>query len=307
MNKKCMGCGVVLQNTEENSLGYTPDINNKYCQRCFRLKNYGELKRNDIVNTKEIINKVNKSLGIAFFLIDYLNINKETISYFKSLKIEKVLVLSKCDTLRKEMKKSKIINWLRDVYNISEDVLFISNKSNYESSNIIEYLKKKKINTAFIMGITNAGKSTFINSLIDKRKEVLVSDRENTTLDFIKLKVGDYTLYDTPGFSYTNLSKKIIKKEIKPISYVIKENTSIVINNSFKIYFKDKNKVVLYLNIPIVKKEYKKGELNYKEVVLDNRDIVLPGLGFINIKDKGEIETNFEIFEIRKDISGDEF
>ena len=86
-----------------------------------------------------------------------------------------------------------------------------------------------------VVGAVRTGKSTFINSLIDKRKEVLVSDRENTTLDFIKLKVGDYTLYDTPGFSYTNLSKKIIKKEIKPISYVIKENTSIVINNSFKI------------------------------------------------------------------------
>lgn len=42
MNKKCLGCGVELQ--DENMLldGYTVNLENDLCQRCFRLKNYGE-------------------------------------------------------------------------------------------------------------------------------------------------------------------------------------------------------------------------------------------------------------------------
>ena len=44
MTKKCVGCGVELQNTDKNLQGYTPKpINTKedmYCQRCFQLKHY---------------------------------------------------------------------------------------------------------------------------------------------------------------------------------------------------------------------------------------------------------------------------
>ena len=41
MNKKCLGCGVELQ--DENMLldGYTVNLENDLCKRCFRLKNYG--------------------------------------------------------------------------------------------------------------------------------------------------------------------------------------------------------------------------------------------------------------------------
>lgn len=303
MNKRCLGCGALLQNSDENNLGFTPNLANSYCKRCFRLKNYGELKVKSTVDIKKVLNKVNKSGGMALFLIDYLNINKETINYFKSIKIEKALVISKCDILRKEMKQSKISKWLKDIYNINEDILYISNSNSYKSSNILEFIKEKNFQDIFIMGITNAGKSTFINKLIKKDK-ILVSDRENTTLDFIKLKIDNYNIYDTPGFSYTNLGS-ISKSLIKPISYVIKGGVSIVINNKYKIYFKECNKVILYLNIDDIKKEYKKDVYKNKVKVYENSDLVLPGLGFINIKNECLIETNFDVFELRKDISGD--
>ena len=303
MNKRCLGCGALLQDSDENTLGFTPSLANSYCKRCFRLKNYGELKVKDTVDIKKVLNKVNKSGGIALFLIDYLNINKETINYFKSIKIEKALVISKCDILRKEMKQSKISKWLKDIYDINEDILYISNSNTYKSSNILGFIKEKNLQDIFIMGITNAGKSTFINKLIKKDK-ILVSDKENTTLDFIKLKIDNYNIYDTPGFSYTNLGS-ISKNLIKPISYVIKGGVSIVIGNKYKIYFKECNKVILYLNIDDIKKEYKKDKCKIEAKVYENSDLVLPGLGFINIKNECLIETNFDVFELRKDISGD--
>ena len=41
---KCIGCGITLQTEEKNNLGYTTNIEKKLCERCFRIRNYGEYK-----------------------------------------------------------------------------------------------------------------------------------------------------------------------------------------------------------------------------------------------------------------------
>ena len=41
---KCIGCGVILQDKFEQKLGYTKNIEAKYCERCFRIKNYSDYK-----------------------------------------------------------------------------------------------------------------------------------------------------------------------------------------------------------------------------------------------------------------------
>ena len=214
MNKICLGCGKILQNTNEKELGYTTCLKNKYCRRCFRLKYYGE-KKEEKVDELEILKRVNKGTGIVFFLIDFLNINKETIALFKKIKLKKVLVISKSDILRKEMKFSKIILWLQKVYKIEESILFINNKNNLASNNIFKIMDEENIKVAYIMGITNAGKSTLMNKILKKyeiKKEILASNKPNTTLDFIKIKIADYIIYDTPGFSYPNENLNIISK-----------------------------------------------------------------------------------------------
>ena len=39
---KCLGCGIKLQNDSPIELGYTTNLDNKICERCFKLKNYGQ-------------------------------------------------------------------------------------------------------------------------------------------------------------------------------------------------------------------------------------------------------------------------
>ena len=53
MNKRCIGCGKILQDQDKSSEGYTPNLKNEYCMRCFRLKNYGEKKEGEIVLEKD--------------------------------------------------------------------------------------------------------------------------------------------------------------------------------------------------------------------------------------------------------------
>lgn len=304
MNKICLGCGCKLQNVDSSLPGYTTNLKNKYCRRCFRLKNYGEKNLNESVDEESILNKVNHKNGIAFFLMDFLNINSETISIFNKIKIPKVLIISKSDILRAEMNPEKIKIWLKKTYKLNNDILFISNNVHFKSNNILKYMSERNIQTAYIMGITNAGKSTFINSLLKDygyKEKILATNKPNTTLDFIKIKLDDFILYDTPGFTYENSNKYLSNDKIKPISYQIKANTTLIIDN-YKLFFNKPNKVIFYGNSSIIR-NYKILEKDFCLNIPNNSDIVLPGIGFINIKDSCNVYANIKNLEIRTNIS----
>ena len=47
MTKKCNGCGAVFQSLDSNLEGYIKEENilkSEICERCFRIKNYGDYK-----------------------------------------------------------------------------------------------------------------------------------------------------------------------------------------------------------------------------------------------------------------------
>lgn len=304
MIKKCIGCGVSLQDKDKNKLGYTPNIKNDYCMRCFRLKNYGE-KKEESIDIDSIFKRVNVSSGIAFFLIDFFNINQYTIGLFNQIKIPKALIISKSDTLRKEFKQDKMMKWLKEVYHINTPILFISNQPYIVSHNIFKVMDEYRERTAYILGITNAGKSTFINGILKSNhihREILASNKPNTTLDFIKIRVGEYTLFDTPGFSYENDHLPIVNKEIKPISLQIKAGTTLLVDDD-QIYFKEDNRIVFY-GMSKIRRVYQK-DLNtsYSYLLGDNQDIVLPGIGFLNVKKSCQVLANKKDLEIRMDFS----
>ena len=50
MIKKCTGCGITLQTEDINKEGYTENIDNELCLRCFKLKNYNVLTNKGINN-----------------------------------------------------------------------------------------------------------------------------------------------------------------------------------------------------------------------------------------------------------------
>ncbi len=306
MNKKCLGCGLILQTKDKSLPGFTSDIKKDYCRRCFRLKHYGE-KKNEHIDELKVLAQVNKSNALAFFLVDFLNINAKTLHIFNQITIPKVLVISKSDILRKEMKLKKIENWLKHVYKIKDKIIFISSKSSYKSASIFKVMAAYQLKTAYIMGITNAGKSTYINKLLKANgKEALIvaSNKPNTTLDFIKLRIGDYTIIDTPGFSYEFCDLALSNKEIKPLTYQIKAGTKIIINH-YEFLFLEPNNITFYGNIPI-KREFSSAKKPiYKLKVAENHDLVMPGLGFLNIKKDATILSNVEKLETRIDVSED--
>ena len=319
--KKCLGCGSILQCIDEKKEGYIPknkyEENVLYCQRCFKLINYNEkINNNILLNEEDILRRVNESDAHAFFLIDFLNISNETINTFKKITISKTLVLSKSDLIFDSINLNNIKKNIKEIYNIDEDIIFLSSIKNNNIDIIFKIMDKNKISTCYILGYTNAGKSTLINTLL-KNNKIATSYYMNTTLDFIELNINDYKVIDTPGFSLKNsfyqenehnLMKKINPKYfVSPKTYQTKKEQIFLIED--RLYLKDfnYNSITFYIsNLIKIKKIYKDDEIKYREINIDdNSDIVIASLGFVNVKKSCVIKVNedlFNLISVRKSI-----
>ena len=313
MNKRCIGCGAILQNTDKTKNGYTPKLENKYCMRCFRLTNYNDLTETETEkDNSKIIEVINNSSSFSFFLIDATNITRETVSIYQKIKTRKCLLLTKIDLLPANITVNKFIA----IYNIKEAVYPLSSTKKVNVSKILKIMDELNLKKAYILGCTNAGKSTLINTMLAS-KTITTSRIPNTTLDFINLYIEDKILTDTPGFVTTTTPfitdkkyyKKIDYKErIKPITYQTKENTSLLIEEIYRLSNFGLNSVTTYFNNNIViKRDFKLNEDYFETKIMANTDIVIKDLGFINIKKPCnlKISKNLEdLIEFRPSLIG---
>lgn len=327
MIRKCVGCGAIIQCEDINKNGYVPveKIDDaKYCLRCFKITNYNEKLIVPLDGINEfILEQVNKSKDYVFFLIDFLNINSETISTFKSIKNNKTLVISKLDIIPKSISKNVIINFLKNQYDIDSDIIFLSSKKDLNLGSIENTILRNNSLRAYILGYTNAGKSTLINKLVLKNglgnNVITTSLIPNTTLDFINIKFDDYEIIDSPGFTLSNtlyeddefdLIKNISpKKFLKPITYQTKDISSILIEDKIRLCPGNKNSLTFYVSNDIsIDRIFNDNDTLLNEEcklfdIDDNSDIVIKGLGFINIKKRCKLEVYSkycDLIEVRK-------
>ena len=293
MSKICFGCGAKLQSKDEHKEGYVPEAKletSEYCRRCFRLSHYGEeSKTQEPKSIDAIVKTVNKNAKYVVFMTDFINVFDDVMNIFKSIKVPKTLVISKSDIIPKNVSFDQIRNYLRVVYKVRDDVVFTSNKSNLNT-----FMKKLYgLEEVYFLGLTNSGKSTLLNSIIGlsgaKTKKLTTSYKENTTQDFVRIKLGEMTLIDSPGFvtpnfeldKFTNISS-----EIKPITYQNKVPCTYKLGNLFSTVIEGNSNVVFYFSKGIeITRLYNKKTIGTTFKVKGNSDIVICGLGFIKVTD----------------------
>lgn len=318
MNKVCFGCGSILQFDNPNNPGYIPE--NKYndssfCKRCFRLTHYGEINNNELEkSTKSILDKINKDNIFKIYIVDFLNINDETINIFKKIKGNKMILISKLDLMSKSLNKDKIVKRLKEIYSITSDIKFISALNNYGINSLLNYLKSLHINKCYLLGPTNSGKSTLINKLMElnnsKLNKLTTSNKRNTTLEFIRIKLNDnLTIIDSPGFiinEYGINSK--FKNSIKQYTFNMKSNEILNIDKFF-IKFSEQTSITIYINEQLkIKKYYKEIDNQFELNIDDNTDICINGLGILNIKKSNKLiisGLDSSLLSVRKSIFGD--
>ena len=303
MTKKCVGCGIALQDKDELKTGYTKEMGMDYCMRCFKLRNYNELINNGVnIDNKDLLNRINMKNNFVLFLVDYLSIYEEVIKIYKAIKCRKMLVITKSDLIYKNIIKDDLIANIRDIYSIKEDILFVSSSNRYNIDKLSNIIEKNK--NVVVTGFTNAGKSSLINTIMGSK--ITVSNKSNTTQDFIKIKGDYYTIYDAPGFISKNILPNIYSKNpLIPFVYQMDPKYFLRFNN-VELYFKESSNITMYLNKQIIAKLKVKDSVKMDILVPSNSDLVIKGLGFIRFKSANFIGLNLapDYYEIRPTIIG---
>lgn len=308
MNKVCIGCGSKFQTLDKNKEGYiNPKVYEKatLCERCFKIKYYGEAYVTDNPKDKtSLIKMINDSKKSVVYLVDTLTISKETLSVIDSLSNKVYLVLTKRDLLPKSVKNSKLKEYISNL-TLIKDVFVLSALKNNGVTELYNELIKNNEKSVYVIGYTSSGKSTFINKLITlngKSGNITTSSLPNTTLECINIKLNDkLTLIDTPGFVSENSSynfidvdiyKKLLPKSvIKPKVYTIKKDFMIILGDILRIENnsnEDVNLVFYFKNeIKLNKMRSIRNELlkdkDKLDVKVSDKDIILEGLGYIKV------------------------
>ncbi len=309
MNRKCMGCGNILKDDE---------LEHNICNRCFRLKHYGEyhVTNKDNSDYLKIINNIDSN-DLVIYVTSLLNLTIMDLSKFKNV----IVVLTKRDILPKSVKDNKIIDYVKNHYNF-KDIEVISSIKNYNLDNLISKIEKYNKKKVYLIGNTNSGKSTLLNKLIENYSEsdidITTSMYPSTTLDTILVNINDIEFIDTPGIidngsvinyiDYKMLKKITPKKEVKPRTYQIKGKGSLVIEDLVRIdYETNDNSMTIYIanSVNILRvgaANPRLKDLPKREFVLKNdKDIVITDLCFIKfvkgLKVKIYANNNINVYE----------
>lgn len=316
--EKCKGCGIVLQNQDSNQIGYTRNIEHDLCERCFRIRNYSDYKVTvkDNQDYIEILKKIDQTKDLVVLVIDIFLLNQELVRLSELLHNPILLVLTKRDVLPLRVADEKLLHYMNQYHLNIVDEVVISSTKNYHFDELYTKIKKHQVSkNVYVVGFTNAGKSTMINQMLyhysNENTVLTTSLMPSTTLDQIFVYFDDtLTLIDTPGLlvpkslmnqvSGKELKRILPKKEIKPITYQIKKKQRIFIDDFVSFDIDEGNDITIYMSNQLcIQRTYALDQReNMRKIsVLNDEDVVFEGLGFIHVKKATTLNvyTNYDM------------
>ena len=327
--KKCVGCGAVFQNDDKTQIGYVRSMDMDLCERCFRLKNYGDLTidmRNGL-GEDDVFNIIGNEEGVIVMVVDILNaefaFNERIRKTFMGRKM--IIIFNKLDILPSNTNIDRYEKYLTDLvkdrlHGVSVAAVLLAHKFDAGFRDLFFDTAAEMGEKQFVfIGYYNAGKSTIFNRLINEDLAV-TSFYPSTTIDLNKVDINGFTLVDTPGLVYednilfnadkADIKRITIKKTLKPKVYQVYSEQSYVIDDLVAISLlpiNSKASIAFYIDRDIDIHRTKKSNLN--EFINSHRpklndhsntksykiyetkcELVLNGLGVISIKNIKEVE-----------------
>ncbi len=279
---KCIGCGAVLQDEDENKEGYLPSSALKqenedrdlYCQRCFKLRHYNELLDIELDENqyKEILNEISNRQALIVLVVDLFDFEGSFIQGIQRFALNnKIMIVgNKFDLLPLSTKESSIRQWVmkrsHELGVRPEKILITSAKKRQYIDELMASIEElRQGRDVYFLGASNVGKSTLMNAILSESigEEALITSSyfPGTTLGKIEIPLDDGSLLiDTPGIIQDQqlnyyLKAKDLKaitprKTIKPKSYQLNAGQSILFGGLGRMDLEqcpDKSSVVIYV------------------------------------------------------------
>lgn len=264
----CFGCGVKLQSTDKEKMGYTPksslesDDTNILCQRCFRLRNYNDIIDVEFTNDDflKILNKIGEEDALILKVVDIFDFSGSWINGINrhTGNSDIILVGNKVDLLPKSVNHNKLDNWMRRMAKTNGtkplDVCLLSSIKGHGVDDLMDKIDQyRNGRNVYVVGCTNVGKSSLINQIIKKytneQEDIITTSHfPGTTLDIIEIPLDDDKyIIDTPGIINSHqyahyLNKESLKavtpkKEIKATINQLNPEQSLFIGGLARIDF----------------------------------------------------------------------
>jgi ribosome biogenesis GTPase YqeH len=337
---RCIGCGSVIQTSDPAKAGYVPSSvlekgpDTIVCRRCFRLQHYNEVTPSMITPEEfyAIVSAIGATDSLVVMVVDLFDLEGSLLPQIARLTNhnDMIVVANKRDLLPKVVSDAKLRHHITQVIHAHDlrpkDVLLLSATKRTHLDQVMDaMLHAAKGRDIYIVGATNVGKSTFVNAILKsyadlKHDVITVSRHAGTTLDQIRIPLGDQDLIDTPGIlqdiqlthHVSPEARKVLNptKEIKPKVYQLDADQTLFFNGFARIDFLEgpKTSFVCYLgehvyihrtkrtNADAFYQTHRYDLLKYPEEttpfvlkphrlrITGKQDVVLPGLGFVTIQ-----------------------
>lgn len=279
MSIKCIGCGATIQTEDINKKGYIDKkvlekkSDNFYCKRCFDLKHYNKDTEVKTSLDEYLLNlkKIKKDNGLIVYIVDSFDFEGSLIYNINEiLGTNNILfVLNKIDLYLNSLNKNKLKNYvlifLKQKNIKIKDIFLMSSFNENDVEELFNKIKELHNNkNVYFVGMTNVGKSTIINKIIQKytgeEDVITVSNTVNTTLENIYIPLNEQSyIIDTPGLLNRNnliyfLEKRTLdyitpKKYVKPKTFQLDCKQTLFIQGFVRIDFieGDKSSFVTHL------------------------------------------------------------
>ncbi len=298
-NLICEGCGAELQSIDEKKIGFIPqsslEKNNLLCKRCFQLRHYNKhetvaLESDEFLN---MISTISTTDSLVIHLIDIFDVEGTLLKSLPRIVGNNPILLvgNKTDLLPKSTNQRKLKHWLFSKakeagINVLDVYLISSSKGHQLDELAVEMETRRENKDIYVVGVTNVGKSTFINQFIRRstgvKEAITTSYFPGTTLGFINIPLDrNSALIDTPGIMNQHqmahyVSKKDLKiitprKEIKPRNYQLLQDQTLFIGGLARLDFVkgDKQTFVCYFanEVPIHRTKLENADSLYERQV----------------------------------------
>ena len=179
----CSGCGVRIQTDDPTKPGYVPERaltrETIICQRCFRIRHYNEVAEVALNpdDYRRLLSSIGEQPAVVVMVVDLFDLEGSWIAGMQRHIGGQTLhlVANKCDLFPPETNWQRMEQWLyrqaREQGLAPTGISFVSAEKNIGIDELLErigHLRRSSSEHVFLVGMTNVGKSTLMNRLMER-------------------------------------------------------------------------------------------------------------------------------------------